>query len=163
MAETEIAATSRKRRGDKDERLAETGWLTGCCAAPRRGAASGLDRDHRDLRAAAGRSALYSLEGSMTFLTLSAELGIIATAAALLIIGGEFDLSVGSMIGFAGVVIGLAVTWLHWPLWAAIAARLRDGRRSSATSTACWWCAPGCRPSSSRSPPCSSCAGSRSR
>ena len=46
----------------------------------------------------------------MTFLTLSAELGIIATAAALLIIAGEFDLSVGSMIGFAGVVIGLAVT-----------------------------------------------------
>ena len=43
----------------------------------------------------------------MTFLTLSAELGIIATAAALLIIAGEFDLSVGSMIGFAGIVIGL--------------------------------------------------------
>ena len=51
-----------------------------------------------------GAGALYSLQGSMTFLTLSAELGIIATAAALLIIGGEFDLSVGSMIGFAGVV-----------------------------------------------------------
>ena len=50
-----------------------------------------------------GATNLYSLQGSMTFLTLSAELGIIATAAALLIIAGEFDLSVGSMIGFAGV------------------------------------------------------------
>ena len=57
----------------------------------------------------------------MTFLTLSAELGIIATAAALLIIAGEFDLSVGSMIGFAGVVIGLTVRELGFPLWGGIA------------------------------------------
>ena len=56
----------------------------------------------------------------MTFLTLSAELGIIATAAALLIIAGEFDLSVGSMIGFAGVVIGLTVRDLGLPLWGGI-------------------------------------------
>ena len=61
----------------------------------------------------------------MTFLTLSAELGIIATAAALLIIAGEFDLSVGSMIGFAGVVIGLTVRELGLPLWGGIASRLR--------------------------------------
>ena len=56
---------------------------------------------------------------------MSAELGIIATAAALLIIAGEFDLSVGSMIGFAGVVIGLAG---HYWLPAALGrhrARLR--------------------------------------
>jgi len=56
----------------------------------------------------------------MTFLTLSAELGILAAAVALLIIAGEFDLSIGSMIGFAGVVIGILVTILHWPLWASI-------------------------------------------
>ena len=31
-----------------------------------------------------------------------ANLGIIAIAAAMLMIGGEFDLSIGSMIGFAG-------------------------------------------------------------
>jgi simple sugar transport system permease protein len=58
----------------------------------------------------------------MTFLTLSAELGIIATAAALLIIAGEFDLSVGSLIGFAGVTIGLTVTHLGFPLWGGILA-----------------------------------------
>ena len=56
----------------------------------------------------------------MTFLTLSAELGIIATAAALLIIAGEFDLSVGSMIGFAGIVIGLTVRELGFPLWGGV-------------------------------------------
>ena len=48
-------------------------------------------------------------------------MGIIATAAALLIIAGEFDLSVGSMIGFAGVVIGLTVKHLGLPLWGGIA------------------------------------------
>ena len=58
----------------------------------------------------------------MTVLTLSAELGIVATAAALLIIAGGIDLSVGSMIGFAGVVIGLAVREFGFPLWGGIAA-----------------------------------------
>jgi len=41
---------------------------------------------------------------------------------ALLVIAGEFDLSIGSMVGFAGIVIGLLVTQLGWPLWAAIGA-----------------------------------------
>ena len=115
------ATSSSKRRGAADERLAETGWLTSLLRRPEAGAASGLIATIVIFALLPGAAALYSLEGSMTFLTLSAELGIIATAAALLIIGGEFDLSVGSMIGFAGVVIGLAVTWLHWPLWGAIA------------------------------------------
>ena len=34
-----------------------------------------------------------------------AQLGIVALGAGLLIIAGEFDLSVGSMIGFAGICI----------------------------------------------------------
>ena len=58
----------------------------------------------------------------MTFLTVSAQLGILATAVALLMIGGEFDLSLGSMIGFAGMVIGLGVTEFDLPIGAAILA-----------------------------------------
>ena len=76
---------------------------------PEAGAAGGLLATLIIFALLPGAANLYSLQGSMTFLTLSAELGIIATAAALLIIAGEFDLSVGSMIGFAGVVIGLTV------------------------------------------------------
>jgi simple sugar transport system permease protein len=121
MAETRTAATSSKRRGAAgDERLAETHWLTRLLRRPEAGAASGLVATVLIFAMLPGASALYSLQGSMTFLTLSAELGIIATAAALLIIGGEFDLSVGSMIGFAGVVIGLTVTYLEFPLWGGI-------------------------------------------
>ena len=58
----------------------------------------------------AGGSGLFSVLGIANFLQVSAELGILAVAVSLLMIGGEFDLSVGSMIGFASVTIGLGVT-----------------------------------------------------
>src|SRR5829696_9700995 len=111
---------SRKRREGRDERLTRTGWLTDLLRRPEAGAAGGLLATIIIFALLPGASALYSLQGSMTFLTLSAELGIIATAAALLIIAGEFDLSVGSMVGFAGVVIGLAVRNFELPLWGGI-------------------------------------------
>ena len=111
---------SSKRRGEADERLAKTGWLIRLLRRPEAGAASGLVATVIIFALLPGAGSLYSLEGSMTFLTLSAELSIIATAAALLIIAGEFDLSVGSMIGFAGVVIGLTVRNLGFPLWGGV-------------------------------------------
>jgi simple sugar transport system permease protein len=104
----------------RDERIARTGWLIRLLRRPEAGAASGLIAALLVFAVLPGAAALYSLQGSMTFLTLSAELGIIATAAALLIIAGEFDLSVGSMIGFAGVVIGLTVRELQFPLWGGV-------------------------------------------
>lgn len=112
---------SPKRAGGEDERLAATGWFTKLLRRPEAGAAGGLIATVIIFALLPGAANLYSLQGSMTFLTLSAELGIIATAAALLIIAGEFDLSVGSMIGFAGVVIGLTVRELGLPLWGGIA------------------------------------------
>ena len=109
-----------KRRGVHDERIANESWLTRLLRRPEAGAAGGLIAALLIFAVLPGAGALYSLQGSMTFLTLSAELGIIATAAALLIIAGEFDLSVGSMIGFAGVVIGLTVRELQFPLWGGV-------------------------------------------
>jgi simple sugar transport system permease protein len=35
-------------------------------------------------------------------------------------IGGEFDLSVGSMVGAAGMIIAITITEYGWPLWAAV-------------------------------------------
>ncbi|MBX3568106.1 MAG: ABC transporter permease [Rhizobiaceae bacterium] len=112
----------RRKGGDApDERLAATSGLVQMLRRPEAGAAAGLVATMIIFALLPGAANLYSLQGSMTFLTLSAELGIIATAAALLIIAGEFDLSVGSMIGFAGIVIGLTVRELHFPLWGGIA------------------------------------------
>ncbi len=68
----------------------------------------------------AGDSGMFSAKGVITFLDVSAQVGILAAAVALLMIAGEFDLSIGSMIGFAGIVIAIpAVEW-GWPLWSCI-------------------------------------------
>lgn len=68
----------------------------------------------------AGNSGLFSVMGIVNFLQVSAQLGILASAVALLMIGGEFDLSLGSMIGFAGMVIGLGVVEFGLPIWLSI-------------------------------------------
>ncbi len=109
-----------KIRGSTDERLARTGWLVRLLRRPESGVVCGLIATIAIFAVLPGHSALYSLQGSLTFLTLAAELGIIAAAVALLIIAGEFDLSIGSMIGFAGVVIGITIKYLGFPLWAGI-------------------------------------------
>jgi simple sugar transport system permease protein len=46
--------------------------------------------------------------------------GIMAAAVALLMIGGEFDLSTGVMTGTTGLIAGLLATRAGWPLWIGI-------------------------------------------
>ena len=70
--------------------------------------------------AAAGKQGFLSAQGTVNYLEVAAQLGIVATAVALLMIAGEFDLSVGSMIGAAGMIIAISVTQWHWPLWLGI-------------------------------------------
>lgn len=108
------------KRTATDERLAHAGWFVRLLRRPESGVVCGLIATAVIFALLPGAGSLYSLQGSMTFLTLAAELGIIAAACALLIIAGEFDLSIGSMIGFAGVVIGLTVKHMGFPLWAGI-------------------------------------------
>jgi len=113
-------AVARKSLMAGDERVAQTSRFTRLMRRPEAGVLVGLVATFVIFALLPGAESLYSLQGAMTFLTLSAELGILAAAVALLIIAGEFDLSIGSMIGFAGIVIGLLVTRLGWPLWAAV-------------------------------------------
>ena len=49
-----------------------------------------------------------------------AQFMIIAVGACLLMIAGEFDLSVGSMIGFTGMMIAIFSVTFDWPVWLAI-------------------------------------------
>jgi simple sugar transport system permease protein len=53
-------------------------------------------------------------------LNAAAPLGILAVAVCLLMIAGEFDLSVGSIIGVAGMTILLLTRHAGWSLWPAI-------------------------------------------
>ena len=69
----------------------------------------------------AGDSGLFSPLGIANFLQVSAQFGILAAAVSLLMIGGEFDLSLGSMIGFAGIVIGICVVQFGLPIWLSVA------------------------------------------
>ena len=68
----------------------------------------------------AGDSGFLTSQGTVNYLEVAAQLGIIAVFVTLLMIAGEFDLSVGSMLGAAGVIVAYAATELTWPLWAAL-------------------------------------------
>jgi len=63
---------------------------------------------------------MFSSRGIMNWSQVSAQFMIIAVGACLLMIAGEFDLSVGSMIGFAGMMIAIFSVTLGWPVWMSI-------------------------------------------
>ena len=104
----------------RDERLAETTLIKRLMGRPELGAVGGAILVFIFFGIVAGGSGLFSTAGVMNFLEVSAQLGIIAVAAALLMIGGEFDLSVGSMIGAAGVVIAIPAVQYGVPIWLCI-------------------------------------------
>jgi simple sugar transport system permease protein len=62
-----------------------------------------------------------------TWLNTASYDGIIAVPVALLMIGGEFDLSAGVMIGSSGLLLGLLTTRAHWNIWPAIVVVLLFG------------------------------------
>ena len=58
--------------------------------------------------------------GTAGWTDIAAPIGIIAVFVALLMIGGEFDLSTGVMVGTAGLLTGLLVTEFGLNIWTAI-------------------------------------------
>ena len=68
-----------------------------------------------------------TLDGVARWTEVAADAGIVAIPVSLLMIGGEFDLSAGVLIGSSGVLCGLLVT--HWGLnvWPSIAIVLLFG------------------------------------
>lgn len=62
-----------------------------------------------------------SARGIANWLDVAAQVGILATAVTLLMIAGEFDLSIGSMIGAAGMVIAIGMTEFALPPFVAVA------------------------------------------
>jgi simple sugar transport system permease protein len=103
-----------------DERLKETPWIRKALARPELGAVAGTILVFAFFAVAARGTGMFSALGVINFLEVSAQLGIIAVAACMLMIGGEFDLSIGSMIGAAGVIMAIPATQLGWPLWLCI-------------------------------------------
>ena len=103
-----------------DERLRKTSALRKSLMKPELGALCGTVLVFLLFFAVAPTSGMFSLEGVMNWGAVSAQFAVIAVGACLLMITGEFDLSIGSMIGFSGMVIALASKTLGFPIWAAI-------------------------------------------
>jgi simple sugar transport system permease protein len=101
-----------------DERLADVSLLTKLLRRPELGA----------LMAAAVILIFFALttddfgtlDGAANWTDVASTLGIPAVAVALLMIGGEFDLSAGVMTGTAGLFMGIMATEVGMSIWPAI-------------------------------------------
>ncbi|WP_029041451.1 ABC transporter permease [Cucumibacter marinus] len=103
-----------------DERLRQVSPLRRALVRPELGAICGAILVFVFFFMIAGDSGMFGPEGVQNWTVVSAQFAIIAVGACLLMIAGEFDLSVGSMIGFTGIVVAiLSVQW-GVPTWAAI-------------------------------------------
>lgn len=106
-----------------DERVRREARFRKLLRRPELGAIGGAILVYIIFALAAG-SSFVSLRGTANFLAVASELGILAIAVALLMIGGEFDLSIGSVVGACGMIIAVLSVHFGWNLWAAILASL---------------------------------------
>lgn len=116
-------ATADAKKPQADERVAQSGLVRRLLLRPELGALGGaiivwvlfaiLGTSVNDGRLVG----FLSLRGTATYLEVSAQLGILAVAVCLLMIGGEFDLSVGSMIALAGCIMAIPAVEFGLPLY----------------------------------------------
>src|SRR6266576_3071563 len=66
-------------------------------------------------------SLFLKLDGIANWTDVASTIGIPAVVVALLMIGGEFDLSAGVMTGSAGLMTGILATKVDMNIWLAIA------------------------------------------
>ena len=106
--------------GNGDERVKETSRWRQAMIRPELGAICGVILVFILFFSIARDSGMFSADGILNWSTVSAQFMIIAVGACLLMIAGEFDLSVGSMIGFAGILIAITSVHYGWPMWLSI-------------------------------------------
>jgi simple sugar transport system permease protein len=105
---------------NSDERIKEMSRLRRALIRPELGGMVGCVAVFTFFLLSASDSGMFSSAGVLNWSVVSAQFMIIAVGACLLMIAGEFDLSVGSMIGFAGMMIAIFGVTLGWPMWMAI-------------------------------------------
>ena len=77
--------------------------------------------------AVTGQSGFVSINGTASWLNLAAELGIVAIPIGMLMVAGEFDLSIGSTVGAASMVVAIGTQFLGLPVWPTIVLALALG------------------------------------
>jgi simple sugar transport system permease protein len=105
-----------------DDRLANVSFTTKLLRRPELGALIGAVAVA--LFFAVTTSNFMTLDGISNWTDVASTIGIPAVAVALLMIGGEFDLSAGVMTGSAGLLMGILATKVGMNLWLAIALTL---------------------------------------
>jgi simple sugar transport system permease protein len=118
---TEVEAPPRAA----DERVRATGLASRLLARPELGALVGVVLVYVFFAIVAADNNFVSMTTLASILNRAAPLGILAIAVALLMIAGEFDLSIGSLLGFSGMAIMILVSpsdagGFGWPLWPAV-------------------------------------------
>ncbi len=109
-------ATSTMRAASQDERMAEIGLIRRLFRRPEVGAVIGAAVVWIFFAVIAPTNWI-SIDGVARILDPSSTLGIMAVAVALLMIGGEFDLSTGVMTGTTGLIAGILATELGMNIW----------------------------------------------
>ncbi|MEV4579140.1 ABC transporter permease [Nonomuraea jabiensis] len=101
-----------------DERVADVGLARRLLIRPELGAVVGLVVVFVFF---ASQSPVFrSLDGVANWLDPAATLGIMAVAVALLMIGGEFDLSAGVLTGTSGLILVTLATRYGFSVWTAM-------------------------------------------
>ncbi|HTC68895.1 MAG TPA: ABC transporter permease, partial [Acidothermaceae bacterium] len=68
-----------------------------------------------------------SLLGTASWLDEASVLGVLSVPIGLLMIAGEFDLSIGSMVGASSIIVAVGNSYYHLPIWLAIALAILCG------------------------------------
>jgi simple sugar transport system permease protein len=115
---TALQPTSSPATRRPDERLERLGLLTRLMRRPELGAILGALVVFLFFAITADQFA--TLRGAARWTDVASTLGIMSVAVALLMIGGEFDLSAGVMTGSAGLLMGILATEVGMSIWLAI-------------------------------------------
>jgi simple sugar transport system permease protein len=108
--------TKTNSAAQRDERLAEVGLVRRILRQPEVGALIGAIVVWLFFAVVTPQNWI-SVTGVARILDSSSTLGIMAVAVALLMIGGEFDLSSGVMTGTTGLIAGMLATQLGMNIW----------------------------------------------
>jgi simple sugar transport system permease protein len=103
-----------------DERIARVGVVTRLLRRPELGALLGAIVIFAIFTIADESGQFATLAGAARWLDVAATIGIPAVAVAMLMIGGEFDLSAGVMTASAGILLGLLTAEWGLGIWPAL-------------------------------------------
>ncbi len=115
---TTTAPPQQEPSTDRDERLGQHARMAGILRRPEVGAAVAALLVF--LYFAFTTSAFAQPAGASTWVFESSSFAIMAVVVALLMIGGEFDLSAGAMTGTTGLITGIMMSHYHVNVWVSV-------------------------------------------